>query len=197
MLWECYMCSRNFADVQYTSGSWFNSRPRSVCLRSSNASGCPSAGFFAPKVSDELNSHIEALQVHRKINSERLEIIRKQHESSRIWCKVSTCFNKKHVDLFPDVWLYNALHIFRLLINVQGLCCHDALRCSLQSQSQRSQYLRYKSQVVHPELFTGKVKEEWLDPTFCEALKFCSSFVLLYKPFDIEMQRCTVGRDSC
>ena len=103
----------------------------------------------------------------------------------------------KNVDLFPDVLLYNALHIFRLLINVQGLCCHDALRCSLQSQSQRSQYLRYKSQVVHPELFTGKVKEEWLDPTFCEALKFCSSFVLLYKPFDIEMQRCTVGRDSC
>ena len=47
-----------------------------------------------------------ALQVHRKINSERLEIIRK-----------------------------------------------------------------YKSQVVHPELFTGKVKEEWLDPTFCEAMK--------------------------
>lgn len=64
--------------------------------------------FFLPnKVSDELKSQIEALQVHRKINSERLEMIRKQHESSRIWCKVS---RTKIIDLFPRRF---ALDIFK------------------------------------------------------------------------------------
>ena len=29
---------------------------------------------------------------------------------------------------------------------------------------------RYKSKVLHPELFTSKVKDEWLDPAFGKAM---------------------------
>ena len=35
--------------------------------------------------------------------------------------------------------------------------------------SESAQELRYRSRVVHPDLFEGKVKEEWLDPAFCKA----------------------------
>lgn len=61
MLWECHMCSRNleFADVIlyfYISGSWFNRRPRSVCLRSSNAPGCSSeVFFFLPQIKSRMS----------------------------------------------------------------------------------------------------------------------------------------------
>lgn len=47
-----------------------------------------------------------------------------------------------------------------------------ALEVHRKINAERLEIIRkYRSRVVHPDLFEGKVKEEWLDPAFCKAMK--------------------------